>query len=175
MDALGILTNIAQSLLPVQKLITGGAYLIGIAFSVKALLVLKSHGESKASMSSSSSLKEPLLYFIVSAVFIYFPTGFEMLMNTTFGYSTVLSYSTETAMAAWLGTNSELGAALTVIVQTIGLYAFVRGWIMIVKSSSTGQPPNGTGKGLTHVFGGILAINIVGTIEMINNTLMGTG
>jgi len=175
MDELGILTNIANSLAPVQKLITGGAYLMGISFAIKALLALKSHGESKSSMSSSSSLKEPLLYFIVSAVFIYFPTGFDILMNTTFGYSTVLSYSSGTAMSTWLGTDSQLGSALTVIIQTIGLYAFVRGWIMIVKSSSTGQPPNGTGKGLTHVFGGVMAVNIVGTIEMINNTLMGTG
>jgi intracellular multiplication protein IcmC len=174
MDELGILTNIANSLLPVQKLITGGAYLMGIAFAVKALIALKAHGENKASQ-SSSSLKEPLLYFIVSAIFIYFPTGFEILMNTTFGYSTVLSYSTGTAMGAWLGTESELGTALTVIIQTIGLYAFVRGWVLIVKSSSTGQPPNGTGKGLTHVFGGVLAVNIVGTIEMINNTLIGAG
>lgn len=174
MDDWSILTNIANSLVPVQRLITGGAYLAGIAFAVKALFTLKSHGESKASMSSSSTLKEPLLYFIVSAVFIYFPTAFEMLMNTTFGYSTVLSYSSGSTMGNWLGSESDLGQALTIIIQTIGLYAFVKGWMMIAKSSSTGQPPNGTGKGLTHVFGGILAVNIVGTIEMINNTLMGT-
>lgn len=169
-----ILTNIAHSLIPVQRLITGGAYLVGIGFAVKALFTLKTHGEQKSSMSSNSTLKEPILYFIVSAVFIYFPTAFEMLMNTTFGYSTVLSYSTGTAMSDWLGSESDIGRALTIIIQTIGLYAFVKGWMMIAKSSSTGQPPNGTGKGLTHVFGGILAVNIVGTIEMINNTLLGT-
>lgn len=172
MENWSILNNIAQSLLPVQKLITGGAYLIGIFFAMKALVSLKSHGEMRGG--GSSSLKEPLLYFIVSGMLIYFPTGFEVLMNTTFGYSNVLAYSEGSAMNAWLGGDSELGSALTVIIQTIGLYAFVRGWILITKSSSTGQPPNGTGKGLTHVFGGILAINIVGTIEMINNTLMGT-
>ncbi len=174
MENWSILTNIAQSLLPVQKLITGGAYLLGILFAMKALMALKSHGETRGGGGNSSSMKEPLLYFIVAGMLIYFPTGFEVLMNTTFGYSNVLSYSDTSAMNTWLGGDSSLGNALTVIIQTIGLYAFVKGWMMITKSASTGQPPNGTGKGLTHVFGGILAVNIVGTIEMINNTLMGT-
>lgn len=173
-DYWDILTNIANSLIPVQRLMTGGAYVMGIGFAMKALLTLKSHGESRAAMSSSSSLKEPFLYFIVAGVFIYFPTGFDVLMNTTFGYTNVLAYSDGSAMGAWLGGDTSLGRALTVIIQTIGLYAFVRGWVLIARSSSTGQPPGGTGKGLTHVFGGILAVNIVGTIEMINNTLMGT-
>ena len=45
---------------------------------------------------------------------------------------------------------------------------------MIAKSASGGQQPGGTGKGLVHVFGGIFAINIVQTINIINNTLYGT-
>jgi intracellular multiplication protein IcmC len=168
-----VLTNIAKSLLPVQSLITGSAYMIGIGFAMKALISLKSHGESRQG-ASSSSMKEPLLYLLVAGIFIYFPTAFAILMNTSFGYSSVLSYSDGSAMGDWVE-NGELGRALTVIIQTIGLYAFVRGWIMIARSAATGQPPNGTGKGLTHVFGGILAVNIVGTIELVNNTLMGTG
>jgi intracellular multiplication protein IcmC len=174
MENWSILNNIAQSLLPVQKLITGGAYLMGIVFAMKALMSLKSHSEMRGGGGNSSSFKEPLLYLIVAGMLIYFPTGFEVLMNTTFGYSNVLAYSDGSSMSHWLGGDNELGNALTVIIQTIGLYAFVRGWVIITKSSSTGQPPNGTGKGLTHVFGGILAVNIVGTVEMINNTLMGT-
>ena len=172
MENWDILSNIAQSLLPVQKLISGGAYLLGILFAMKALMSLKTHSESRGN--SASTMKEPLLYFIVAGVFIYFPTGIDVIMNTTFGYSNILSYTDASAMSTWVGGDGQLGNALTVIIQTVGLYAFVRGWIMVAKSSSTGQPPNGTGKGLTHVFGGILAVNIVGTVEMINNTLMGT-
>jgi intracellular multiplication protein IcmC len=174
MDSVSVLTNIAHSLVPVQSLITAGAYVMGIAFGLKALITLKSHSESRSGMSGgNSSIKEPLIYLAVGGLLIYFPTTFSVFMNTTFGYSSVLEYSQQSTLSDWLGGNNELGLAVTTIIQTIGLYAFVRGWVLVVRASSTGQPPGGVGKGLTHVFGGILAINIVGTIELVNNTLTG--
>lgn len=173
-----ILINIANSLIPVERLITGGAYLIGCAFLFKAIYSLKMYGEARTMMSSNTSIKEPLAYLLVGAVFIYFPSAFEVLMQTSFGYQNVLQYapvsSNNTLLNSLFGSSSVVGYSLTVIIQVIGLIAFVRGWVLIARSASQGQPPGGTGKGLVHVFGGILAINIVGTLDMINNTLYGT-
>lgn len=170
-----VLTNIANNLVPVEHLITGAAYLMGISFAMKALYCLKQHGESGRAMSQNSSLKEPLLYFLVAAVFIYFPTGFAILMNTTFGYTNVLAYSSlNTNNPTLQGINSQAGKALTTIIRVIGLIAFIRGWILISRTASQGQPPGGTSKGLMHVIGGILAMNIVGTLQVLNNTLYGT-
>ena len=56
-----------------------------------------------------------------------------------------------------------------------GECAFIHGWILIARAASQGQPPGGTGKGLMHVFGGILAMNIVRTLDVIHNTFYGTG
>ena len=168
-----VLINIAKSLIPVQNLITGAAYFIGISFALKALLTLKQHGESKTQMSSQTSIKEPLFYFMIAGFLIYFPTGFEIIMNTTFGYSNVLAYSDSNLTDSMFGGNSQLGNAVVIIFQTIGLYAFTRGWILIARAASQGQQPGGTGKGLMHVFGGVLAVNIVGTVELLKNTLFG--
>ncbi|KTD40001.1 hypothetical protein [Legionella parisiensis] len=173
-----ILTNVANSLIPVERMITGGAYLIGCAFLFKAVYSLKTYGEARTMMSSNTSMKEPIVYLLVGAIFIYFPSAFSSLMVSTFGYQNVLQYapvnSSNAALDTLFGTGSVVGRPLTIIIQVIGLIAFVRGWVLIARSASQGQPPGGTGKGLMHVFGGILAINIVGTIEMINNTLYGT-
>ena len=76
-------------------------------------------------------------------------------------------------MIVMFGGNSQLGNAVVIIFQTIGLYAFTRGWILIARAASQGQQPGGTGKGLMHVFGGVLAVNIVGTVELLKNTLFG--
>lgn len=172
-----ILTNIANSLAPVEKLITGGAYVMGCAFLFKAIYSLKVYGEARTMMSSNTSIKEPIAYLMVGAIFIYFPTGLDMVMQTTFGYTNILQYapvnSENQAFSTLFGNGSAVGRPLTMIIQVIGLIAFVRGWVLIARSASQGQPPGGTGKGLIHVFGGILAINIVGTINMINNTLYG--
>jgi len=162
----------------VERLITGAAYLMGLAFAVKALMSLKELGESRAMMSGKASIKEPLIFFIVAAMLVYLPSGFQMLMNTTFGYSNVLAYapvnSNNSTLDILFGQDSAVGASLAIIIQTIGLIAFVRGWVLIARSASSGQPPGGTGKGMVHVFGGILAMNIVGTLQIINNTLYGT-
>lgn len=175
---INILVNLAESLLPVERLVTGGAYLMGLVFVFKALMTLKAHGDARSSM-SSSSMKEPMVYFLVAGMLIYLPTGFEVLMNTTFGYSNILAYvpinSASPILDSLFGVNSAIGESLTMIIQVVGLIAFIRGWVLIARAASQGQPPNGTGKGLMHVFGGILAMNIVGTMQIINNTLYGVG
>jgi intracellular multiplication protein IcmC len=168
-----VLVNLANSLLPVQNLITGASYLMGLAFALKALLTLKMHGESKTQMSSQTSIKEPVFYLLIAGMLIYFPTAFDVIMNTSFGYTSVLAYGDSDVVSSMFGGDSELGNALVIIIQTIGLYAFARGWILIARGAGQGQQPGGTGKGLMHVFGGVLAVNIVGTVEMINNTLFG--
>lgn len=169
-----VLVNLANSLLPVQNLITGAAYVVGIAFALKAIYSLKVYGEARTMMSSNSSIKEPVFYLMVAALLIYFPTAFDIIMNTTFGYTNVLSYGDSDVVSSMFGGDSDVGNAIVIIFQTIGLYAFVRGWVLIARGSTQGQPPGGTGKGLMHVFGGVLAVNIVGTVEMINNTLFGS-
>lgn len=172
-----VLTNIANSLVPVQRLITGGAYLIGCAFLFKAIYALKIYGESRTMMSNSASIKEPIIYAMVGALLIYFPSTFRLLMQSSFGYQNILQYapinSKNSAFDTLFGSGSAVGAPLTMIIQVIGLVAFVRGWILIARSASQGQQPGGTGKGMIHVFGGMLAINIVGTINIINATLYG--
>lgn len=175
---LDIINNIAANLLPVQKLITGTAYVIGLMFALKAIWSLKKYGESRTMMSSDTNIKEPIMYFIVSAMLIYFPTGLDIMLQTTFGSTNILQYapisSGTPGISTLFGSSSMVGRALQIIIQTVGLVAFVRGWVLIARTASHGQPPGGTGKGLMHVFGGILAINIIATLEIISKTLYGT-
>lgn len=174
-----IINNIAASLVPVEKLVTGFAYLMGVSFFFKAIHSLKVLGESRSMMSGHSSIKEPLIYLAVGAMFVYFPTGLAVILNTTFGSSNILQYapidSQNQAMNTLFGSDSMVGQSLALIIQVIGVIAFVRGWVLIARSASQGQQPGGMGKGMVHVFGGILAMNIVLTLEIINNTLYGPG
>lgn len=169
-----IFANLAESLLPVEQLVTASAYVIGVLFAMRAVYSLKVYGEARAMTASNSSIKEPVIYLISAGVLIYFPTGFEVFMNTMFGYSDVLAYGSSGSAASIFGTNSAAGYTLTLVIQIVGVVAFVRGWVLVARSAAQGQPPGGTGKGLVHVFGGVLAMNIVGTLEVIINTLYGT-
>ncbi|MBA4695839.1 MAG: type IV secretion protein IcmC [Legionella sp.] len=171
-----VLNNVAANMWSVQHLITGAAYLMGVGFAFKALYTLKIYGEARTMMSSHTSIKEPVFYFIVAGMLLYFPTGVAIVLNTTFGSSSILEYaavdSNNQVLSTFFG-GPQFGRPLSIIIQTIGGIAFIRGWMMIARSASQGQPPGGTGKGLMHVFGGILAMNIVATLQIINNTLYG--
>jgi intracellular multiplication protein IcmC len=174
-----IIKNIADNMEEVQKLISGFAYIAGLFFILKAVLALKQYGESRTAMSSGQShLKEPLMYFLVGAFLLFFPSGLAVMLQTTFGESTITEYTAiDSKNPVWnglFGSGSAVGRSLVIIIQTIGGIAFVRGWILIARGASQGQQPGGTGKGLVHVFGGVLAMNIVSTLQIINNTLYGT-
>lgn len=173
-----ILSNVAASLIPIENLLTGAAYLIGILFAIKAIMTLKTHGEQRSSMSGTGNMKEAGMYMFVAGMLVYYPTAFQALMNSTFGYQNVLSYGSVNSSTPWLsnifGTDSLAGSTLTTIIQIIGLFAFIRGWILIARASAQGQTPGTTGKGVMHVFGGILAMNIIGTLQVFYNTLFGT-
>lgn len=176
-STIDIVQNIAINLVPVQRLVTGLAYLLGLGFAFKALMTLRQYGESKTAMSSQSSLKEPLIYFLVAAIFIYFPTGMSIMLMTTFGSSNVLEYapiqSSNNTLNDIFGSASSVAESLILIIRTIGVVAFVRGWLLVARAAGHGQQPGSTGKGLMHILGGILAVNIVSTLEIINNTLYG--
>lgn len=170
-----ISSNLNESLLEIQKLITGTAYLLGLLFIFKALYSLRTHAESKSQ--GQGGMKEPLVYIMVGAMLLWFPTGFEVMMNTMFGYSEVLAYAPvgggSPILSTLFGENSTVGYTIALTVQVIGGIAFVRGWVLISRSASQGQPSGAMGQGLMHVFGGVLAMNIIGTLQVLQNTLLG--
>lgn len=172
-----ILRNIASNIAPVQKLITGSAYVLGLLFAFKALYSLKVYGEARTMMASGASAKEPLMYLFVAAIFLVSPRAISVLLASTFGSTSIMEYapvySSSRDLDGLLGVGGDVGKPIAMIIQTIGYVAFVRGWVLVARASGQGQQPGSTGKGLMHVFGGILAINIVSTLQIVNNTIYG--
>lgn len=161
-----MLLNLQRSYTPIIRMITGFSFLMGIAFTVAAIYHLKVYGELRTMMASQTGLKEPLGYLLVAAVMLYLPTAVDTVMTTVFDYTEFKDLEYITADS---GVYKQSLTAVLGLVQIIGLISFIRGWSMVKKSSEHGQR-GGYGKGLTHIFGGILALNIVGTKDMIFST-----
>ena len=174
-----ILDNLTPSLLQLEKLVTGSAYLIGVMFLIKGIMALKHAGEGKSNASQGHLMKEPILYLTSGAMLIYFPSAMDMILQTVYGSDEILSYnaleSGNPIVDALFGSSGLFGGSLVIFIQLIGLIAFVKGWVMLAKSANQqgGGQQGGIGKAGMHIFGGILAINIVQTINIINNTLYG--
>lgn len=167
-DLTEIIRNLNQSLPPIENLIFGFSYVFGIMFLIRGIYRLKVYGESRTMMSQQSSIKEPLLLIVIGAVFFYIPTGINVLLNTTFGYDNPLSYSSLESQGA---IDSQAAVSVLNLVKIIGLITFIKGWYSLSKLGTQSAQGNSFGKSLTHIIGGLLAINIVGTINVVTSTL----
>jgi intracellular multiplication protein IcmC len=164
-DAIQMLINLSRTYPALWFMLTGAGYVIGFAFAMRGVYYLKQYGEMRTMMASNTSLKTPIIFFIVSGILIYMPSGFRVISRTVFGYSSPLVYSDVTA-----GMNPVVLGAITGLVSIIGLIAFIRGWLIMAKNAEHHGGPEGLGKALTHIVGGLLAMNILGVADIIWNT-----
>ena len=175
---LNVFQNLAPSLIGVQKLLTGAAYIMGIFFIYKGLMALKQVGEHRSHMSQHHTLKEPVSYILAGACLLFFPTALKIFLSTVFGSENIMAYqsiqSSNPFFNSLFGPTASFGKDIVLFIQVVGIIAFIRGWVLLAKGASQGgHQQGGFGKALMHIFGGILAINVVQTLSIINDTLYG--
>lgn len=169
-DNLGqVLTNFAAELPAVWKMLIALSYVMGIAFTLVGLFRLKKYGQQTVMMMSAANIGEPMIYIIVGSALFYLPSMLNGMVETFWGYKTddISSYaSSVSASPNW----DHVIEPVMQIIQIIGLVAFIRGFALLTRMAGQSQP--GTlGKAAIHIIGGTLAVNIYGTVDIINNTL----
>ncbi len=161
---LSSLKNVAPSLI---KFVGATAYVIGIWFMIAAVMELKKIGQSQSAQTTQGTVGPPLIKFVIGAVLIYLPTTIDVGVASLWGTGSVPpGYPSKSGDP--FGPAKEGAIA---IVRVVGYVSFVRGLIMLSHSADQGSQQGGVGKGIMHLVGGILAINVVGTINIISNTL----
>ena len=162
-----MLINIQQTIPALTAMVTGAAYVIGFFFVFSAFYQMKQYGEMRTMMSSNTDMRGPIGSIFFGAALIYIPNVWRTGLITFFGTSNILEYE-------GTGTNWDLLAqSLVAIIQFVGVIALIRALIFFrrASSNSAGGQQGLLGRGITHFIGGILAINIVGTKEVLFNTL----
>jgi len=158
---------------PIIRFVIATAYVIGLWFIISSIMELKKMGESLHSQSQSSSFSGPIVKFIVGVLLIYLPTTIDVSVWTIWGHTAMGEEGVRYMQYAPSGADpfgSIKGGAIA-IVRVVGYVSFVRGLIMLSHTSQQGSQPGTFGKGFMHIVGGILAINVVETINIIKNTL----
>lgn len=169
-DASQLLINLSSSYPAIFKLVTALCVASGFGFALRGIYALKIYGETRTMMNPHTSLRPPLVYLFVAMALIYFPEGFKMVMQTIYGNSrieNILTYDSGQSVHVTQAIRAVLG-----LVQIIGIIAFLKGWHHLSKHANHhgGGGQSGIGKAITHIIGGILAINIIGTYKVINAT-----
>jgi intracellular multiplication protein IcmC len=156
-----LVKNLATQLPQVWLFFTATAYVFGFFFVFYGLLQLKKHAEQRSMMSQEASLKGPLLYIFIGAAFIYLPTTLNAGLTTFWLNPNPYGYEDEVSNE-W----ADLYKACIVIVQLVGLIAFMRGLIIFTHMGQGGQQGQ-FGRGLAHIIGGIFLIDIFDVLRMI--------
>lgn len=170
-DLIVIFNNLSRSLPAVEQLMGGFAYVFGLIFCLTALIKLKeafNEGEG-------GRLTAPIAYFLTGIALLFLPSMVDSFSSTLFGMQeNVLAYSQTDPY--------DIYSSIVILVQTIGFVWFIRGCILMSHSS---QPQGGQEgrkgfgpKGLLFIVGGLFAINIHSTVNMLDymvNELMKIG
>lgn len=158
-DLITIMGNISQSLGPVQKLLSGMGYLLGILLIMNGLIKLKKVGESRGGGSQEKAFV-PLVYILIGSLLIFLPSTIQVFSNTAFGVGNILQYSAVNPY--------DIKTSMIFLVKTAGLLWFVRGCMLLIYSSQPGSQGKDGPKGITFIIAGILAMNFEGTYGIIN-------
>lgn len=186
-DITAVLSNIQRIFGPLTLMVLWISYVAGIVFIFRAILLFKKFG----SQQGQGEIGQPLTYLFVGTVLIFLPSASDITMNSLFGQtasiftgsvnygavgtgSTLMSYAGSSGMA---GQWASFANTLVLYMQFLGFLSFVKGWFIIAKSTSPSGAQGGSSlsKGITHIVGGIALINIVGVMNILSNTIWGTG
>jgi len=159
-DLIGILTNLRASLGPIQKMVSGFAYILGLGMVVASLMKFRKIAGS-GHQQSSEHVFVPVTYLVIGAGLLFLPSSLSVLSSTVFGSDSVLAYA---------GSNeATVQSVMTVFIQTVGMLWFVRGSVLLAHASEPGVKHGS--KGLTFIIAGIFAINFESTFEVLDYTL----
>ncbi|HVV69908.1 MAG TPA: hypothetical protein VHE99_12910 [Gammaproteobacteria bacterium] len=147
------------------------SYTIGIVLVIMALFKLKEYSLTSSSMYGESGLiTRSLAYFIAGAMLIYLPSALDV------GTTTFLADNGDNSLFSYAAIKNkgygyeELISPVIDIVKIVGLLAFIRGWVMLSKMGNQ-QHKGVMFKGITHLIGGILAVNIIGVYTIFARVL----
>lgn len=160
-----LLENFSQTVPQLMQLVTAFAYVMGMFMIYRGILELKKFGEQRTQMSSQHELKVPLILIAVGTALLYLPTSVQTGLTTFWSEPNPYAYQTD-ATDQW----TTLINNCFMIIQLVGTIAFIRGLIILSHLAGHGQPGN-FGKGMAHIIGGILCINIYEFVHAVINTL----
>jgi intracellular multiplication protein IcmC len=166
-DLAGMMQTLQQNLGPVSRFVVALSYVMGLWFITDAVFRLKKYGQARTMMSSNTSMAKPIILMIIGAALLYFPTFVTVSIQSLWVYgssSSVIRYPV--GLSSW----DAFTHPLIDVIRLFGLIAVVRGLVILTKLAGESTQPGSVGKGLMHILAGTLAINIVGTINVIKAT-----
>ncbi len=171
------LTNLSRAFTSIEQLVVAITYIIGLALIVRGIMMYRIFANQTFGSAQRGEIAGPMVHIVIGALLLYIPSTLTASLGTVFGTSEIgqaqnlIGYQTLSSSEKW----QKLTNVVIDYMILVGLIAFVRGWVILSKMGHSGSQPGSVGKGLVHVIGGILLINIVDTVNILGCTFGYTG
>ena len=164
-DIVSMLLNLDKSFPPLMYMVSAMAYLFGFGIILKAVWSLKQYGMG-VSMTAQNDLRPVILQLAVGVLLIFLPSTLKSVLATVYGTDAITGY-TKLPNTSW----QVASDTLIVFVEFIGLVAVVRGLLHLHRASGGQGQQNLFSKGIIHLIGGALSLNIVQAKDILYSTL----
>lgn len=161
LSAQSMLIQFAKAIPNLMRLVTSIAFVLGFVLIIRGIIKLKHFGESRTMMSEEHSIMVPITYIAIGAMLIYLPSTVQVGMSTFWSEPNPYGYVEYT---------DQWGSFIRIcfmVVQLIGTIAFIRGLLILSHSGGRHGQQGTFSRGLTHIIGGILCINIYQFVQVI--------
>ncbi|MDA8561921.1 hypothetical protein N9L02_02270 [Gammaproteobacteria bacterium] len=161
-----MIKSFAESVPQIMSFVTALGYVLGIWFVFHGIILLKKYGMQRTQMSGDASMTPSLLSIFVGAALIYLPSSVRSGLQTFWTDPNPYGYNVD-AENEWV----DFYQACFMIIQLIGVIAFIRGLVMVTKlGAQGGGQQGGFGRAMAHIVGGIFCINMYGFLQAVFNT-----
>jgi intracellular multiplication protein IcmC len=149
-----LLANFNDAVGGFYNLLNACFYLIGGIFALLTGWELKSVQDSRG----QKTYTMVIVTFLTAVIFLYLPTALDVASTTLFN-----GMDRHNPLSTNLTDNGGFAAGAAAVmrfIEMVGLIAFGRGWFILRAVSQGRANEGGTGRAITHMVGGILAVNI---------------
>ena len=164
--------NIIESMAGASDFMLSLFYIVGIVMIFSGVNKLKRLGHRTAFMNVDSGVTGPLTMLAIGAALIFMPSFLVVLNKSIWGSPDIADLNELAYTLDDDGMEAKL-RPVVMIIQFIGLVAMLRGFLILTKVTGQGAQPGTISKGVIHIFGGIMAVNITKTVGIAINTFGG--
>lgn len=166
-DASSMLGSFVQSFPGFETLLNLFVSLVGVVFT--GMAIFKFIEVDKG----TTRLATPVMYLLAGTALFNFGSSVDTFLQTMYGSSTsvhnLMSYSASSSRLP--EQSAKMMQVLIMCIRLYGYYAFIKGWFIVKKiGDGTNGSDEAFGRAMVHMFGGVAAINIVGTLDAISST-----
>jgi intracellular multiplication protein IcmC len=162
-DVSEMLVKFSSNFPQIKRLVFAFSYLLGFWLIMSAIHKFKMLSSPSQMQSTASGA---VIQLLIGAMLIAMPSFIKMTLYSLWGTESIMRPSSFSGGVL----SASVEKAVVGLIQLLGYISVVRGFMILNKVARQQASQDTFGKGIVHIIGGILAINIMKTIDVIKNS-----